>query len=162
MTGPGREPLALVVAVSANGVIGRDGGLPWHLPEDLRHFRRVTIGHAIIMGRRTWDSIGRPLPRRRSIVVTRQRGLEIPGCEVAHSLDEAIALARAGGDAEPRVVGGAALYQAALPLATRLYLTRVLREVQGDTFFPELDLARWQETERHEGAGAVYLTLERR
>ena len=153
--------LVVIAAVSLNGVIGRDGDLPWHLPEDLRHFRRNTVGHAIIMGRKTWESIGRPLPRRRNIVVTRQRDLSIEGCEVVHSLDEALALAHQE-DAEPRVIGGASLYAEALPQATRLLLTEVQREVDGDTFFPAWRPEDWRESERTEADGLVFRTLERR
>lgn len=153
--------LALIAAVSLNGVIGRDGGLPWHIPEDLKHFRRNTVGHAIIMGRKTWESIGRPLPKRRNIVVTRQQGLRIEGCEVVHSLDEALSLAR-DGDEEPRVIGGASLYEEALPRATRLLLTEVQQQVEGDTFFPEWDEAAWSETSRSEGDGVVFRDLTRR
>ncbi|MGM0577785.1 MAG: dihydrofolate reductase [Myxococcota bacterium] len=156
-----RAPLVLVVAVSRNGVIGKDGGLPWHIPGDLKHFKRNTMGHAIIMGRRTWESIGRPLPGRRNIVVSRRRDLEIPGCEVAHDLDEALALARTEDDA-PRVIGGASLYEEALPRATRLLLTEVDRDVEGDTFFPEFERSEWVEVEREEGDGVTFLTLERR
>jgi len=158
-----RKPLALVVAMGPGRVIGRDGGLPWHFSEDLRHFRAVTTGHAIIMGRKTWDSIGRPLPKRRNIVVTRQQDLKIEGCDVVHSLGEAIALARVDDD-EPRVIGGSTLYEQALPLATRLYLTEVSEEVEGDTFFPALDLAEWTELERRRGEAEqlVFVTLQRK
>jgi len=156
------DPLAVVVAVARNGVIGRGGELPWHIPEDLRHFQRVTTGHAIVMGRRTYESIGRPLPRRRSIVVSRRPGLVIEGCEVAPSVEAAIALARTT-DAEPRVIGGAGVYAAALPLATRIYLTRVERDVDGDVSFPSLDPAQWREVERRDGEtpGVVFVTLDR-
>ena len=156
-----REALALVVAVSRNGVIGRDGGLPWHLPEDLKHFRRNTVGHAIVMGRKTWDSIGRPLPGRRNIVITRNQEFQLEGAEVVHSLEEAVALAREGGDSEPRIIGGASLYEAALPLATRIFLTEVDLEVEGDTFFPDLDQDGWRETERLEQDSLSFLVLER-
>lgn len=155
------EPLAIVVAVAENGVIGRDGGLPWHLPEDLKHFRQVTTGHAILMGRRTWASIGRPLPQRRSIVVSGTPGFAPAGAEVAASLDEALRLARET-DPEPRVIGGARLYAEALPRATRLFLTRVHRVADGDTRFPPLDLSEWREVERRDGEGVTFLTLERR
>jgi dihydrofolate reductase len=155
------DKLVLVVAMSRNGVIGRDGELPWHIPEDLKHFRRVTIGHAIIMGRKTWESIGgRPLPKRQNIVVTRQRDWQADGCEVAHSLEEAVAIARRTDDA-PRVVGGAMLYEAALPLATTMMVTEVAQEVEGDTFFPDFERTAWLETERTSGQGVSYVTLER-
>lgn len=153
------KPLVLILARSENGVIGKDGGLPWHIPEDLKHFKRNTIGHAIIMGRKTYESIGRPLPKRRNIVVTSNRALAIEGCDVVHSLDEAVALARTEDD-EPRIVGGATLYIAALPIATRIYLTDVLRTVEGDTFFPELG-DEWREVERTEGDGVVFRTMDR-
>src|SRR4051812_25735768 len=118
------EPLALVVAVANNGVIGKDGALPWRIPEDLRHFKRVTVGHAIIMGRKTWESIGRPLPDRRNLVVSRQRGLTLAGAEVVESVEAAVALAHEN-DPEPRVIGGSEIYRLTLPLATRIFLTEV-------------------------------------
>lgn len=153
-------PLALVVAIADGGVIGKEGGLPWHLPEDMRHFKAVTMGHAIIMGRKTHASIGRPLPGRRNIVVSRTVDA-FEGCEKASSLEEAIALARATDD-EPRIIGGAAIYEAALPLATRIFLTEVHREVEGDAFF-HLDRSGWREVERRPGEteGVEFVTLER-
>ncbi len=154
-----REPLALVVAIADNGVIGLDGDLPWHLPEDLRHFRRKTIDHAIIMGRRTWESLPGPLSRRRNIVVT-SAALEHPGVEVARSVGEAIALARQT-DPEPRIVGGAGIYAAALTLATRIFLTEVHAEPDGDTHFPAFDRSVWRETERVDSEGCSFVTLER-
>ena len=158
-----RLPLALVVAHNHERVIGVDGDLPWRIREDLRHFRRVTMGHAIVMGRRTWESIGRPLPGRRNLVLSRDRGLQIPGCEVAHSLEAAIAMARAGGDDEPRIIGGAQIYREALPLVTRILLTEVDRPVVGDTFFPALDSSAWREVSRVAGKtpGVVFVELER-
>jgi dihydrofolate reductase len=154
------SPLALVVAVARNGVIGKSGGLPWRYPEDLRHFKRVTVGHAVIMGRRTWESIGKPLVDRRNIVVT--RAAAIAGVEVASDLAGALALARSA-DGEPRVIGGAALYQAALPLCTRLYLTEIALAPEGDVFFPAFDRAAWRETERRPGEDPAlsFVTLER-
>jgi len=154
------RPLALVVAMTPDRVIGLNGDMPWHIPEDLKHFRRVTMGHAIIMGRKTHESIGRPLPRRRNIVITRNRDAEFPGCEVAHSLEEAIDMAREGGDDEPRIVGGGAIYALALPLATKLIVTEVDLSVEGDTHFPAYDLERWVESDRRMGEGVVYRTLE--
>ena len=156
-----RQPLALVVAVSDNGVIGRDGGLPWHIPEDLKRFKRSTIGHAILMGRGTFDSIERPLPGRRNIVITRQQGLVIEGCDVVNSLEDGIELARLGGDAEPRVVGGSAIYAAALPLTTRLILTEVHQHVEGDTFFPPFDRDEWREVARTDRPGFSFVELAR-
>jgi len=119
---PALAPLALIVAVARNGVIGKGGALPWHVSEDLKHFKKTTSGHVIIMGRKTHDSIGRALPKRRNIVVTRQPGALFAGCETAHSLAEAIALARTTDDC-PFIIGGASLYEEALPLATELHLT---------------------------------------
>ena len=161
MKGYPTHPLAMVVAMNADRVIGVDGDLPWRIREDLRHFRRVTMGHAIIMGRRTHDSIGRPLPGRQNIVLTRQQGLVIPGCDVATSLAEAIAIARAAGDDEPRIIGGASLYAEALPLATRLILTEVHRQVDGDTHFPPFDRSAWREIAREAGDGVSFTELVR-
>lgn len=150
--------LSLIVAVAENRVIGRDGGLPWRLPADLRRFKRITMGRPLIMGRRTWESIARPLPGRTSIVVTRQTEFD-PGFDevyVADSLDDALAIATrrspaADGMGEVFVIGGASLYEAALPQADRLYLTRVEATVLGDVLFPELDLRDWERltSERH-------------
>jgi dihydrofolate reductase len=154
-------PLVLVLAVSTNGVIGKQGKVPWHIPEDLKHFRSVTTGHAIIMGRKTWDEVGKPLPNRRNIVVSRQEGLTLPGAEVVTTLEEAITLARAT-DPEPRVIGGAEIYRQAVPLATKILLTEVDRHVDGDTFFT-LDRRGFRETERRAGQdyGVSFVTLER-
>lgn len=139
-----REPLALVVAVAKNGVIGKNGALPWHHPEDLKHFKTVTTGHAILMGRNTYASIGKPLPNRRNIVVSRTPSFLANGCEVAASLDEAIRLARTT-DPEPRIIGGAALYAAALPRATSIYFTEVDESPDGDVRFPEFDRSEFVE-----------------
>jgi dihydrofolate reductase len=121
---PEREPLALVAALTPRGVIGKDGSIPWHHPEDLKHFRRVTKGHAVIMGRATYDSIGKPLKERLNIVVSRNPELRIAGCEVVPTFEGSLALARMH-DSEPRVIGGAQLYALALPLATQLLLTHL-------------------------------------
>lgn len=155
-----RAPLALVVAMARGGVIGKDGDLPWRISEDMRHFKRVTMGHAIIMGRKTHASIGRPLPGRRNIVVSRSAGA-FEGCESATSLEEAIAMARTS-DGEPRVIGGATIYEQALPLATRIFLTEIQRQFEGDTFF-RFDRAGWREVERREGEtdGVEFVVLER-
>jgi dihydrofolate reductase len=155
--------LVLVLARAKNGVIGKGGALPWHLPEDLKHFRRVTTGHAIIMGRKTYESIGRPLPQRRNIVITRQPGYSAEGCEVVSSLEEAVALARTS-DPEPRVIGGAEIYRSALPLATRIFLTEVDRDVDGDVSMPAFDPRDWEEVDRHAGEspGVSFVTLKRR
>jgi dihydrofolate reductase len=139
-----RPRITLLVACARHGAIGRDNALPWHLPEDLKHFRETTLGHPIVMGRRTFESIGRPLPGRRTIVVSRDPGWAHPGCERAGSLDEAIALC--AGAPEVFVVGGAQVYAAALPRADRLLVTDIELEVEGDTFFPAIDPAQWRLT----------------
>jgi len=138
--------LSVVVAADERGGIGRDGGLPWHLPEDLKRFKALTMGKPIVMGRRTWDSIGRPLPGRRSIVVSRQSGLAIAGAEVVGSLEQA--LDAAAGAPEVCVIGGAELYRLALPRADVVHLTRVHAEVESDTFLPPLEPSEWEEVSR--------------
>lgn len=155
-----RKPLALVAAMTPSRVIGRAGKLPWHLPEDLAHFRRVTKGHAVIMGRLTYDSVGTPLKGRRNIVVSRDRALRIEGSEVAPSLDAAIALARET-DPEPQILGGAQIYAEALPLATKLVLTYLDDEHEGDAFFPAFDATDWVEEERRRGERCTFVTLRR-
>jgi dihydrofolate reductase len=141
----GRQ-LALIAAVARNGVIGLRGRLPWRLPDDLKHFRALTSGHAIVMGRKTWESIGRPLPERQNIVVSRRQDHAAPGCIVAHTLDEAIDLATM--PAPVFIIGGEALYRDALPLADLLFLTEIHRDFGGDAKFPAYDPAQWRETSR--------------
>ena len=142
--------VSIIVATDERGAIGHEGQLPWRLPEDLRRFKAITLGKPVIMGRKTWDSIGRPLPGRLNIVVTRQPGLELAGATVVGSLDEALA---AAGDApEACVIGGAEIYRLALPLADTLHLTRVHATVAADTYFPAPDPAQWQEVAREERA----------
>jgi dihydrofolate reductase len=157
--------LAIVAALSRNGVIGRDNRLPWHLPDDLRHFKRLTLGRPIVMGRRTFESLPGLLPDRTHVVVTRDRAFAAPGARVVHSFEEAIAAA--GGD-EVLVVGGAELYAQALPHAQRLYLTLVEAEMSGDAHFPPIDWGEWREVAREEhGSDAkhafpfAFVTLER-
>ena len=158
---------SLVVAVARNGVIGRDNALPWRLPADMAHFKRVTMGHPIVMGRRTWESIGKPLAGRKNIVVTHQPDYQAPGCTVVHSLEEAWS---AAGDAdEVCVIGGTTLFEESLPLADRIHLTEVEAEVEGDTLLPPFDRGEWDEREvqRHPAdARHAYpfriLVLERR
>ena len=135
--------LSVIVAMARNRVIGADGRIPWRLPEELKRFKRLTLGHHIIMGRKTWESIGRLLPGRTSVIVTRQRGYRVPGAKVAHSLDEAIAAC--GPDDEIFVIGGAELYAQALGRAGRLYLTTVDAEVAGDTRMPDFAAGDWRE-----------------
>ena len=162
-----RPTLALIVAVAANGVIGRDGKLPWHLPEDLRHFRTLTTGHSIIMGRRTWQSLPRALPDRQNIVVTRQSAFAADGALVARSLTDALAAVKCP---EPAFcIGGGELYRAALPLARIAYVTEIASDFGGDAAFPALDRAHWRETSREphtardgEGFAYAFVTYERR
>ena len=144
--------ITLIAAIAENRVIGRAGALPWHLPDDLRRFKRRTVGHAVVMGRRTFESLGGPLPDRRAIVITRRSDLIARGATVAHSLDDALETARGWNEREVFILGGAEIYALALPLADRLELTVVHADFDGDTFFPELDLAAWTliEDDRHE------------
>jgi len=136
----------LVAAVASNGVIGRNGQLPWHLPEDLRLFKRLTLGHPVIMGRRTWESLGRALPERDNIVVTRTPGYEAPGAAVASSLEAALALC--AGESVVFVIGGQQLFADSLPIAAGLVLTEIHRDYEGDSWFPQYDRSRWRETQR--------------
>lgn len=135
---------SLVVAVARNGVIGRDGELPWKLPDDMAYFKKVTMGHPVVMGRRTYDSIGKPLPGRTNIVVTRNQLFAAPGCKVVHSLADA--WRAAGGADEVSVIGGTQLFEESLPIADRIHLTEVLADVPGDTYFPAFDRSKWRET----------------
>jgi dihydrofolate reductase len=154
--------VTIVAAVARNGVIGADGGLPWHLPDDLRLFKETTLGHVLVMGRRTFDAIGGPLPGRRTVVLTRQRDWS-PGSnevEVAHDPDEALERASSLGT-EVFVVGGAEVYAATIAGADRLALTFVDQEPAGDTLFPDVDWSQWRETERRPGDGWVRVVYER-
>ena len=146
-----RPRITLLVARARDGAIGRGNALPWHLPEDLQHFKATTLGHPIVMGRRTFESIGRPLPGRRTIVVSRDPAWAHPGCERAGSLDEAIALCA---DApELFVVGGAQVYAEAMPLADRLLVTDIELDVDGDAFFPAIDPGAWRLTQATPAVG---------
>ncbi|MBR9827908.1 MAG: dihydrofolate reductase [Oceanospirillales bacterium] len=146
--------LAMIVAQSLNRVIGIDNKLPWYLPEDLKYFKRVTLGKPIIMGRKTFESIGRPLPGRTNIIITRDPAWTHPGVRVVHSLDEGLALGESlaliDGVDEAVVIGGAEIYTLCLPQADRLYLTQVHAEIEGDAFFPELSPSEWQELARED------------
>jgi dihydrofolate reductase len=156
-------PVTIVAAVARNGVIGADGGLPWRLPDDLRRFKALTLGHVLVMGRRTYESIGRPLPGRTTVVVTRSADWDQPLDEVvsAAGVPEAIRAAQAIDD-EVFVVGGAQVYAEALPLTDRLELTFVEAEPAGDTIFPKVDWDDWVEIAREAGEGVAYVTYERR
>lgn len=143
-----RLPIALIVAVAENGVIGIDNRLPWHLPADLQYFKSRTLGKPIIMGRKTWDSLGRPLPGRLNLVITRQSDWQATGAEVLGNLPDALQRgqqwAQAQGATEVMVIGGAQLFAEALPYVQRLYLTRVALQPEGDVFFPLWQDERWQ------------------
>ena len=133
--------ISVIVAVAENGTIGDKNTLLWHIKEDMKHFRTLTTGHPVVMGRKTYDSLGRPLPNRRNVVITRQ-DITIEGCEIAHSLKEALALFTP--DEEIFVIGGAQIYAEALTVADRMYITRVERDYEGDTSFPEIDFSQWR------------------
>jgi dihydrofolate reductase len=136
----------LVAAVAANGIIGSKGRLPWHFPEELKHFKEVTLGHPVIMGRRTWESLKGPLPGRKNIVVTRTPGYAAPGASVAGSLHAALALCADAPKA--MVIGGSRLFEESLPIAAGLELTEIHRDYPGDTWFPDYERAKWQEIKR--------------
>ncbi len=145
--------IALIAAVARNGIIGVNNHLPWRLPEDMRHFRALTTGHAVIMGRRTWEAIGKPLPDRQNLVVSRGRGLVTPEVEFTPSLEAA--LSRVCRPEPVFVIGGEALYRAALPHAELLYLTEIERDFDGDARFPAFDRSRWRESERKAHTAAI-------
>jgi dihydrofolate reductase len=151
--------VTLLAAIGRNLVIGRDGDMPWHLPEDLRHFKATTMGHPMVMGRKTFDSIGRALPGRRTIVVTRQPDWHHADVETAHSLADALALA--GPTDEVFVVGGGQLYAEAMPFAQRMILSEVPDSPEGDTFFPEWVAQDWREVGRAHHEGFDIATYER-
>lgn len=142
----------IVAAVASNGIIGAQGKLPWRLQEDLQQFKKLTLGHPVIMGRRTWESLGKALPGRENIVLTRSRGYEAPGAAVASSLDAALALC--AGEPVVFVIGGAELYAAALPLAAGLVLTEIHQDFEGDAWFPDYDRAKWREKQRESHVAA--------
>ncbi|HEX8350839.1 MAG TPA: dihydrofolate reductase [Hymenobacter sp.] len=160
--------IAFVVAVAENGVIGRDNQLIWHLPTDLRHFKQLTLGHPIIMGRRTFESIGRPLPGRINIIITRDPDWQAEGCTIAYSVPTALELAQQS-DELVFVIGGAEIYRQALAAADTIYLTEVHHSFEGDVIFPEINHSEWRETtrERHEPDekhtyAFSFVTLQRR
>ena len=140
------QRLAMIVAASDNDVIGRDGDLPWKISADLKRFKSLTMGHHLVMGRKTFESIGRLLPGRTTVIVTRNKAYKFDGALVAHSLEQALDLAAA--DESPFLVGGAELYSVGLPQVNRLYLTRVHADVEGDTWLPSLDWSCWQLVEK--------------
>ena len=143
----GGRKITLVAAMARNGAIGLDGAMPWHLPRELKHFKSVTMGHPIVMGRKTWESVGRPLPGRQNIVVTRNPDYRAEGCDVVASLQAAVRVAKGE---EVMVIGGGELYRQAMPHADRMVLTRVDCEPAADTWFPEWDPADWTEISARE------------
>ena len=148
--------IILIAAVGANGVIGRDNDLPWRIREDLQHFKQLTLGHTLVMGRKTYDSIGRPLPRRRTVVVTRQPDWSADGVEVVHDVEDAL---KQTGDLY--VAGGGEIYRQALPYADRLELTEVDQSPAGDVTFPSFNRSEWQETARDRHDGFTFVTYDR-
>ena len=142
--------ISFIVAVTKNDVIGKDGGIPWYLPADLTHFKQTTVGHPIIMGRKTHESIGRTLPDRYNVVITRQKNyLAADGCVIVNSIEEALNLPKVKADSEVFIIGGAEIYNQTMPLADRIYLTRVHTKVEGDKFF-KFDESLWREISREE------------
>jgi dihydrofolate reductase len=143
--------VSLIAALARNRVIGKNNDLPWRLPDDMQFFMRTTRGHHVIMGRKNYESIPekfRPLPHRTNVIVTRQSDYRAPGCTVVHSVEEALKLARKDGEKEVFIIGGAEIYRASLPYADRMYLTEIDAEIEGDTFFPEIDKNEWKEVSR--------------
>jgi dihydrofolate reductase len=164
---PPRPLVSFVVAMARDGVIGRDNAMPWHLPADLKHFKALTMGKPMLMGRKTFEAIGKPLPGRSTLVLTRDPQWRAPGVTTVHSVEEAL---QAAGDApELCVVGGAEIYRLTLPFVQRIHLTRIHASIPGDTVFPSLDVSEWRETERIEhpaderhAYAMTFSTLERR
>lgn len=140
--------ISIIAAMADNRVIGNNNQLPWHLSADLKHFKKITMGKAIIMGRKTYTSIGKPLPGRRNIIITRQKNLHLEGCDVVNCIDSA--LNAAVDSSEAMIIGGANLYQQVLPLANYMYLTLIHKTFEGDAYFPEWDTSQWQETKRQD------------
>jgi len=157
--------LSVIVALAKNRVIGLNNTLPWHLPEDLKRFKQLTMGHHIIMGRKTYESLGRLLPGRQTVIVTRKPDYKVDGAIVVHSLEQAISVSSA--DSEAFLIGGAELYQQSLPLAKRLYLTMIDAEFEGDAYFPEIELDHWDLLEQQDlisqqGWAFHYLSYQRK
>lgn len=153
----------LIVAISKNNCIGKDNKLPWHLPEDLKHFKKITSGKTVLMGRKTFESIldylGKPLPKRKNIVITRNKNYEVPeGVEVYTDLNEAIEKYK---NEEVFVIGGSSIYEQSMPLADKLYITHVNQEVDGDAFFPEINNEVWKEKSREEHEGFAFVNYVR-
>ncbi|EWH21959.1 dihydrofolate reductase [Bacillus haynesii] len=142
--------ISLIAAMDRNRLIGKDNDLPWHLPQDLKYFKEVTKGHAVIMGRKTFESIGRPLPHRENIIITSNKELDIPNCQVMHSAEEAVRFAKNRNE-ECFVIGGSTLYTDILPFADKLYVTKIDETFEGDRYFPEFNEAEWEIVSRRKG-----------
>ena len=140
--------LSIIVAVDSEGGIGKNNSLPWHLPADLKYFRQITTGHTVIMGRKTYDSMGKALPNRRNIVISRQEGLDYPDVEIVHSLESAISLCKP--EEEVFIIGGAEIFRQALPLTNKLYITEIAHNFKADTFLPEINKKEWLEVKRED------------
>ncbi len=159
---PKLDPLSLIAAYARGRVIGSNLDLPWHHPEDLRFFKEKTLGHPVIMGRRSFEALGcKPLPKRPNYVITRNRSLAYEGVEVFNSLESALEHSRSNGTQPPFVIGGGEVYAQALPYVTTMYLTEIDEEHPGDAYFPEFDLAQWRVAERRTSGPLTFLTLER-
>lgn len=163
-----RPILSAIVAMAENRVIGKNNQLPWHLPADLRHFKQITTGNAIIMGRKTYESIGKPLPNRTNIVISRNLSYRVPGCQVVGSIEEAVEIAEAEKRAEIFIIGGSEVYEQLMPYVEKIYMTIVHQNFEGDAYFPELNSSEWTETEREDHAadaenkvGYSFVTLKR-
>ncbi len=162
-----KPQLSIIVAMANNRVIGNQNQLPWHLPADLKHFKALTLGKAVIMGRKTYESIGKPLPQRRNIIISRQTSFAVPDCEIVHSLQQALTLIK--NEPEGMIIGGNQIFLAALPMTTRIYLTVIHHNFAGDVVFPELDMSEWQEISHEDHAANEknlysfsFITLERK
>lgn len=139
---------SIIVAASQNNVIGKDNRLPWHLPADLQHFKHLTMGHYVIMGRKTYESIGKPLPGRTFIIITKNKEFKAQGCFVVHSLDEALLLAEKKNESEAFIIGGAEIFNLAMNKTDKIYLTKIHQDFEGDTFSPEINSELWKETKK--------------
>lgn len=140
--------ISLIAALSLNHVIGKNNQLPWHMPNDLAHFKELTVGKPVIMGRKTFESIGKPLPKRRNIIITRDKAFTVKGAEVVHSLEEA--LQKTQNEVEVQIIGGTEIYTQALPFATHMDLTIIDTEIEGDTYFPQWNKTEWREITRED------------
>jgi len=143
--------ISLIAALSKNRVIGKNNDLPWHLPDDMKYFMQTTKGHHVIMGRKNYESIPekfRPLPNRTNIVVTRQRDFSAPNCTIVNSIEQGLAMAKKAGELETFIIGGAQIYEEGMALTQRMYLTEIQAEIEGDTYFPEIQFRKWKETLR--------------